>query len=100
MCRSALRGHVPKSELRPEALRGRLVVVWETTDPEGRHVVLTFGRWRHILDKHGGLVAQRSAVIEAVAHPHERLPGRKPNEEWFYGRAAAPKPVDQGRRTL
>ena len=33
---------------------------------------------------------QRGAVIAAVAHPDERLPGRKPNEEWFYGRTAPP----------
>lgn len=62
--------------------------MWETADPEGRRVVLTFGRWRHILDRHGELAGQRGAVLEAVAHPDERLPGRKPNEEWFYGRVA------------
>jgi len=49
-----------------------------------------FERWRHIVDKHGELIRQRGGVIEAVAHPAERIPGRKPDEEWFYGREARP----------
>ncbi len=64
--------------------------MWETTDPDGRRVVLTFGRWRHILDKHRELGRRRETVLEAVAHPDERLPGRKAQEEWFYRRTAWP----------
>ena len=59
--------------------------MWETTDPDGRTVVLTFERWRHILDKHGELEGQLHAVLEAVAGPEERLAGRPPDEDWFYG---------------
>ncbi len=59
--------------------------MWQTTDPDGRCVVLTFERWRHIVDKHGEL--RRSLVLAAVSHPHERLPARKPGQEWFYGRS-------------
>ena len=29
---------------------------------------------------------QRTAVLQAVADPEERLPGHAPHEEWFYGR--------------
>ena len=64
--------------------------MWETTDPDGRRVVLSFSRWRHILDKHGELNGQRETVLEAVAHPEERLPGRTEYEEWFYGRMTRP----------
>jgi hypothetical protein len=59
--------------------------VWQTTDPDGRTVTLTFERWRHILDRHRELRRNRTAVLSAVSHPHERLPGRERDEEWFYG---------------
>ena len=70
--------------------RGHDRRVWETTDPDGRRVVLSFSRWHHILDKHGELGRQRDTVLEAVARPDERLPGRKAHEEWFYRRTARP----------
>jgi len=59
--------------------------VWETTDPEGRRVVLTFERWRHIVDRHRELRRHRDTVLGAVRDPHERLPARRPSQEWFYG---------------
>lgn len=64
--------------------------MWETTDPDGRTVVLSFSRWRHIVDRHDELRGYRGAVLEAVAHPEERLPGRRAHEEWFYGQMARP----------
>ncbi len=64
--------------------------VWETTDPDGRAVVLSFSRWRHILEKHSELRGYRDTVLEAVARPDERLPGRAAYEEWFYGQMAPP----------
>jgi hypothetical protein len=60
--------------------------IWETIDPDDRVVTLTFRRWRHILDRHRELRGQRRAVLQAVTDPHERLPGRRPDEEWFYGK--------------
>lgn len=60
--------------------------MWQTTDPDGRRVALTFERWRHIVDRHRELGRSRRAVLAAVSHPDERLPGREPGEEWFYGR--------------
>lgn len=74
-----------KERIAGRKLGGHDRVVWETTDPDGRRVVLTFERWRHIVDKHGDLVRHRRAVLEAVAQPDERIPGRKRDEEWFYG---------------
>ena len=64
--------------------------MWETIDPDGRRVVLSFSRWRHIVDKPGELERRRDAVLEAVARPDERHPGRKAYEEWFYRRTARP----------
>jgi hypothetical protein len=55
-------------------------------DPDGRRVALTFERWRHILDRHRELGRNPQAVLAAISHPEERLPGREPSEEWFYGR--------------
>jgi hypothetical protein len=26
-------------------------------------------------------------VLDIVSHPHHRIPGRRVDEEWFYGRA-------------
>jgi hypothetical protein len=59
-------------------------------DPDGRRVVLSFSRWRHIVDKHGELVGHRDAVLGAVSYPDERLPGRVAHEEWFYGQTSRP----------
>ena len=64
--------------------------MWETIDPDGRRVVLSFGRWRHILNEHGELGRQRDAVLETVFQPDERLHGRERGEEWFYRRTTAP----------
>jgi hypothetical protein len=64
--------------------------VWETTDPDGRRVVLSFERWRHVLEDHAELSRHREAVLEAVARPDVRLDGRLRGEEWFYRRTAAP----------
>ena len=64
--------------------------MWRTTDPDGRVIVLTFERWRHIVDKHDEMRGHRDRVLEAVAHPEERLPGQESHEYWFYGRLARP----------
>ena len=64
--------------------------MWATTDPDGRAVVLTFERWRHIVDKHDELHGHRDSVLEAVARPEERLPGRRAQQEWFYARMPWP----------
>ena len=64
--------------------------MWETTDPSGRRVVLTFERWRHILQDHPELAHARDAILEAVSAPAAHHPGHEPGEEWFYGRAFGP----------
>lgn len=64
--------------------------MWETVDPDGRRVVLTFERWRHIGEDHAELARQRGDVLAAVANPDERLNGRDPGEVSFYRRTARP----------
>jgi hypothetical protein len=43
-----------------------------------------------ILAKHRDLAVEPTAVLRAVAAPHERAPGRMAGEEWFYRRGAGP----------
>ncbi|MCZ7588263.1 MAG: hypothetical protein M5U27_05240 [Gaiella sp.] len=65
--------------------------MWEVPDPDGRTVVLAFGRWRHIVEKHATLRRRRAEVLLAVSDPEDRIPGRRPSEEFFYGRATPPE---------
>jgi hypothetical protein len=53
-------------------------------DPDGRPVVLTAERWRHVLDGHPELALSREAVLAAVRAPDHRRPGREAGEEWCY----------------
>ena len=58
----------------------------ETTDPDGRRVLLTQSRWRHIAEQHPELASSRDAILTAVALPVASRPGHEPNEEWFSAR--------------
>jgi len=64
--------------------------VWETVDPQGRRVVLTRHRWLHICSRHGELEVKPDVLLEAVARPDRRAPGRERGEEWFYLEGAGP----------
>jgi hypothetical protein len=64
--------------------------VWETTDPDGLRVTLTFARWRHIVERHPELAAAREAILRAVAAPAARRAGRDLDEQWFYGQGFGP----------
>lgn len=65
-------------------------------DPEGRPVDLTRERWDHIIGDgpnrvgHPELRSHRAAIMQAINEPSARLPGRIPNEEWFYLEDAGP----------
>jgi hypothetical protein len=63
--------------------------VWETTDPDGRLVVLEWEGWRHIRG-HRELDVSPEAILRVVAAPDERLAGRAPYEEWFYASGIGP----------
>jgi hypothetical protein len=64
--------------------------VWETIDPEGRHVVLETRDWRHIVETHAELDVPPEALMTIVAAPDRRIQGREPGEEWLYGAGAGP----------
>jgi hypothetical protein len=61
------------------------------TGPSGRTVVLSAERWVHITTRHPELCTYRADVLAAVRRPTSRVPGRRPDEEWFYRRGAGPR---------
>ncbi len=61
-----------------------------TLDPDGRRVVLTEEGWRHIVREHAPLRRHLRTIMEAVREPTQRVPGRSPDEEWFYLAEAGP----------
>jgi hypothetical protein len=65
-------------------------VLATVADPDGRPVVLTAERWRHILDGHPELAPHRAQLLAAVRAPTERRPGRAPGEVWCFLATARP----------
>jgi hypothetical protein len=57
----------------------------ELRAPDGRTVILTAERWRHIVGGHPELAIHRDAVLAAVTAPARHLPGRRQHETWSYG---------------
>ncbi len=64
--------------------------VWEILDPDGRRVLLTSIRWRHIVEPHGELAGFRAAILAAVAEPDRRTAGRARGEVWYYRHGIGP----------
>jgi len=64
--------------------------MWETTDPDGRRVLLAQPRWRQIAEQHPELTSTRDASLAAVALPEASRPGHEPNEVWFSARSVGP----------
>jgi len=58
--------------------------------PDGRRVELVAARWRHIVDGHPELASYLEDVLNAVAEPTRRMPGRVVGEERFYVKGAGP----------
>jgi hypothetical protein len=65
--------------------------VWETTDPDGRRIVLSTERWLHILEDHEELADELEEIRRGVSTPAIRRRGRWLDEEWFY--LAGPGPT-------
>ena len=59
-------------------------------DEQGREVMLTAARWKHITDGHPELKAFRKEVLRAAQAPTRRGPGHRPNEEWCALQAVGP----------
>lgn len=62
----------------------------DTTDPDGRLVILTDAGWEHIVQRHDELIGDQDAILDSVAEPVARNPGHAANEEWFYGQGFGP----------
>jgi hypothetical protein len=59
-------------------------------DRQGREVLLSDERWRHIVSAHPEIKAYEEEVRRAVESPTARLAGREPDEEWLYLEGAGP----------
>jgi hypothetical protein len=67
-----------------------LSVLAETTDPDGRTVVLDDEGWEHILHQHPELAPYRHEIIAAVNSPDHRRPDPRPERERYYSRDVGP----------
>jgi hypothetical protein len=67
-----------------------LNVLAETTDPDGRTVVLDDDGWDHILREHPELAPYRKEIMAAVNLPDHRRPDPRPGRERYYSRDVGP----------
>lgn len=65
-------------------------VLAETTDPDGRTVVLDDEGWEHILHEHLELAPYRHEIMATVNSPDHRRPDPRPGRERYYSRDAGP----------
>lgn len=59
-------------------------------DREGREVLLSPERWKHIVSGHPEIEVYEQEVRRAVESPTAVLPGREAGEEWLYLEGAGP----------
>jgi hypothetical protein len=59
-------------------------------DRQGREVLLSPERWRHIVSAHPEIEACEKEIRRAVESPTAALAGREPDEEWLYLEGAGP----------
>lgn len=59
-------------------------------DPQGREVLLSLERWRHIISGHPEIESFEDEIRRAVEAPTAILAGREANEEWLYLEGAGP----------
>jgi hypothetical protein len=62
----------------------------ETSDADGRRVVLDVAGWRHIIDEHPELALDRDAVLATVAAPDHRGSDPRPGRERYWRRGLGP----------
>jgi hypothetical protein len=65
-------------------------LVWETSDPDGRRVLLTGERWTHVLDRHPYIGVAPKEIVDIVSRPDAWMHGPEEGEEWFYRGEAGP----------
>lgn len=62
----------------------------EIRDRQGRDVLLSPERWRHIISAHPEIEIYAKEIRRAVESPTTVLAGREPDEEWLYLEGAGP----------
>ncbi len=59
-------------------------------DRQGRDILLSTERWRHIIGAHPEIEIYAKEIHRAVKSPTTALAGREPDEEWLYLEGAGP----------
>lgn len=59
-------------------------------DRQGREVLLSPERWRHIISGHPEIEVYATDIGRAVEAPTAVMAGREPDEEWLYLEDAGP----------
>lgn len=59
-------------------------------DRQGRDVLLSPERWRHIISGHPEIEIYAEEIHRTVESPTAALRGREPDEEWLYLEGAGP----------
>jgi hypothetical protein len=59
-------------------------------DRQGREILLSAERWRHIVSGHPEIEVYGQEIHRAIESPTAVLPGREPDEEWLYLEGAGP----------
>jgi hypothetical protein len=67
-----------------------LNVLAETTDPDGRTVVLDDDGWDHILHEHPELAVYQHEIMVAISSPDYRRPDPRAGRERYYSRDVGP----------
>ena len=62
----------------------------EMRDHQGREVLLSDERWRHIVSAHPEIEIYKEEVCRSVESPTTTLAGREPDEEWLYLEGVGP----------
>ena len=70
----------PSARNKPQKIRDR----------QGREVLLSPERWRHVVSAHPEIEAYEKEIRRAVESPTTVLAGREPDEEWLYLEGAGP----------
>jgi hypothetical protein len=64
--------------------------MWHSVDGQGRRIVLSKARWKHIQERHPELAVSPEDLLDAVVHADQQRAGHEVGEEWFYRRSPGP----------
>jgi len=67
-----------------------VTIIEETTDPDGRRIVLDQPGWDHVLEEHGEMEPHRAGLMTTVSSPEHRQPDRRSDRERYWRRGLGP----------